>query len=265
LAAAAARVMPSRYAGIFLSHGAPTLPLDDHPAREFLGALGRRLPRPRAIVVVSPHWLTRSLALKAPTRFETWHDFQGFPEALYRLHYRPHGDAVLRDRAALLLQEAGIGVDISAVDARLDHGAWVPLMLMYPQADVPLVQLSMISDTPQRYREIGRALRPLTDDGVLLVGTGGAVHNLGEVDFADGAPVPAWAREFDQWLGERIAAGDWDALCDYRRRAPQAERAHPTEDHFLPLFFASGAGDRAERLHHSFSHGSLGMAAYGFL
>jgi len=256
--------MPPRTAGIFVSHGAPTLPLEGLPAREFLRELGRQLPRPRAIVVVSPHWLTRGLFLKAPSQFDTWHDFQGFPEELYRVQYRPRGDAALCDRVALLLKQAGIDVDIAATDRRLDHGVWVPLMLMYPQADVPLVQLSLTWSTPKRCREIGRALRSLADDGVLLMGSGGAVHNLHEVAFGEVGAPPDWAREFDDWTRQRLAAGDWEALDDYRRQAPRAERAHPTEDHFLPLFFAGGAGDRAESLHRSFSHGSLGMAAYAF-
>lgn len=253
-----------RFAGLFVSHGAPTLPIDAHPARDFLAQLGARLERPRAIVAMSPHWLTRGLFLKAPPLFETWHDFQGFPDELYKIRYHPPGDAALRDRVAQLLKRQEIDVEIAVSDRRLDHGVWVPLMLMYPRADVPLVQISSTWDTPAHYRVIGRALRELTEDGVLLLGTGGAVHNLRELDFDDASEVPGWSREFDDWLAQHIAAGDWDALTDYRRRAPGAERAHPTEEHFLPLFFASGAGDRAEPLHRSFSYGSLSMAAYGF-
>lgn len=256
--------MAEAYAGIFVSHGAPTLPLEDHPARAFLRGLGARLPRPRAIVVVSPHWMTDGLLAKAPPRFETHHDFHGFPDALYRLRYEPPGDAVLRDQALALLGAAGLPAQAAASDRRLDHGAWVPLMLMFPGADVPLVQLSLPGAPPRGVREIGRALRPLAADGVLLLGTGGMVHNLREVDFgASGAP-PEWASAFDAWVGQRLAAGDWEALCDYRRRAPHAARAHPTEDHFLPLFFAGGAGERATALHRSFAHGSLSLAAWGF-
>jgi 4,5-DOPA dioxygenase extradiol len=256
--------MADRYAGLFVSHGAPTLPFETHPARDFLRDLGRRLERPRAIVAVSPHWLTQGLFAKSPPLFETWHDFQGFPDELYRVQYRPPGDGTLRDRACQLLREADIEIELAATDQRLDHGVWVPLMLMFPQADVPLVQLSMSWDTPRHYRDIGRALRPLAADGVLILGTGGLVHNLRELDFEDAAAAPAWSREFDHWVDERVAAGDWTALCDYRQQAPHAQQAHPTDDHFLPLFFASGAGDRAEPLHRSFSYGSLSMAAYGF-
>jgi 4,5-DOPA dioxygenase extradiol len=257
--------MPSeRYGGIFVSHGAPTLPLDEHPARDFLRDLGRRLERPRAIVALSPHWLTPELSIKSPAQFETWHDFQGFPEALYRLQYRPPGAAAVRDRAVKLLRAADIAIEPASADRRLDHGVWVPLILMYPRADVPVVQISATWDAPRQYRDIGRALRPLTDEGVLLLGTGGAVHNLHELEYDDASEPPAWAREFDEWLAQRLAAGEWDALMDYRREAPAAERAHPTDDHFLPLFFAGGAGERVTPLHRSFSYGSLSMAAYGF-
>lgn len=257
--------MAERYAGLFVSHGAPTLPLEDHPARDFLRELGQRLPRPRALVVMSPHWHTQRLFAKAPPQFETWHDFGGFPDALYRLQYRPAGEPVLRDRVAELLREARIPIELAVADARLDHGVWVPLMLMYPKADVPLVQLSLPAHVaaPQ-IRAIGSALRPLAADGVLLLGTGGAVHNLREVDFGVTGDPPPWARAFDDWVRQRLEAGDWDALCAWRERAPEALRAHPTDDHFLPLFFAGGAGDRATVLHRSFGHGSLSLAAYGF-
>jgi 4,5-DOPA dioxygenase extradiol len=257
--------MAEHYAGLFVSHGAPTLPLEDHPARDFLRELGARLPRPRALVVMSPHWQTEGLFTKAPPQFETWHDFGGFPRELYRLQYQPPGEPVLRDRVVQLLREAVIPVELAAADRRLDHGAWVPLMLMYPEADVPLVQLSLPAHVaPDRVRAIGAALRPLTRDGVLLVGTGGAVHNLREIDFGVTGDPPEWSRAFDDWVRQRVESGDWQALDDYRSQAPHAPRAHPTDDHFLPLFFAGGAGDRATTLHTSFGHGSLSLAAYGF-
>lgn len=250
------------YASLFVSHGAPTLPLDPHPARDFLRALGARLPRPRAILALSPHWNTPALALKAPARFETWHDFGGFPEALYRLRYEPPGAPAVQERALALLREGGLTAE-AAADRRLDHGVWVPLSQMFPEADVPLVQISATAASPRAYYELGRCLRPLAQEGVLLFGTGGAVHNLRELDWQQGE-APPWSREFDDWLAQRLADNDWDRLCDYRRLAPGAARAHPDEDHLLPLFFAGGAGTRAEPLHRSFSYGSLSMAAYGF-
>lgn len=257
--------MRQAFAGLFVSHGAPTLPLEQHPARTFLQELGARLPPPRAIVAMSPHWQTDGLFAKAPPRFETWHDFGGFPDELYRLEYRPPGEPLLRDRVAALLRDAGMPLELAVADARLDHGVWVPLMLMYPRADVPLVQLSLAAHMGlEQIRAIGLALRPLARDGVLLLGTGGIVHNLREVDFGVTGDPPPWSRAFDDWVHEQLAAGAWDALADYRRQAPHAARAHPTDDHFRPLFFAGGAGDRATELHRSFGHGSLSLAAYGF-
>ena len=251
-----------KFASLFISHGAPTLPISRLPARDFLAQLGGSLPRPRAIVVVSPHWLTRERAVKSPPRFTTWHDFAGFPDELYDLEYDAPGDAGLRDRVRDLLGKAGAGV-VPSDDLRLDHGVWVPLLLMYPKADVPVVQVSATMDTPRDYFELGRALKPLAAEGALLIGSGGLVHNLREMDL-DSPQVPDWAQGFADWTRECLEAGDWEALCDYRSRAPLAARAHPTEDHFLPLFFAGGAGGNATRLHDSFAHGGLSMATYGF-
>ena len=254
--------MDSRYASLFISHGAPTLPLEHSPACKFLETLGRGLPRPKAIVALSPHWQTGGIEVKSPSRFDTWHDFGGFPDELYRIRYEPAGDPALARRVLALLREGGVDAQPSA-DRKLDHGVWAPLMLMYPQADIPVVQVSATWDTPARYRELGQALRSLAREGVLILGSGGLVHNLGEVEFGS-RTVPGWARLFDDWTDARLIVNDWDTLCDYRRRAPDAARAHPTEEHFLPLFFASGAGAAAVSLHRSFSHGSLSMAAYGF-
>jgi 4,5-DOPA dioxygenase extradiol len=250
------------YSSLFISHGAPTLPISGLPARTFLAGLGPALGRPKAIVVVSPHWMTRGRAVKSPPRIATWHDFSGFPAELYTLKYEAPGDAALRARVLDLLGAAGVAAAASE-DVKLDHGVWVPLRLMYPQADVPVVQVSATWDTPRHYYDLGRALRPLAQEGVLLIGSGGLVHNLHEIVF-DGGGIPGWAQDFHDWCDAQIKAGDWDALCDYRRQAPAPERAHPTEDHLLPLFFAGGAGGAASALHNSFAHGSLSMATYGF-
>lgn len=252
----------NRFSSVFVSHGAPTLPISGEPARAFLSELGAALGTPKAIVAVSPHWMTRTRAVKSPDRFATWHDFGGFPAELYSIRYEPPGSAELRGEVLHLLGESH-QVSIPSDDARLDHGVWVPLMLMYPPADIPVVQVSATLDAPRKYFELGRALAPLAAQGVLLLGSGGFVHNLHEIEF-DGGPVPDWAQEFHDWADGRVKAGDWDALFDYRRRAPHAVRAHPTDEHFMPLFFAAGAGGAATGLHSGFSHGSLGMAAYGF-
>ncbi|MGH8443206.1 MAG: DODA-type extradiol aromatic ring-opening family dioxygenase [Nevskiaceae bacterium] len=254
--------MSERYSSLFISHGAPTLPISPLPSRDFLAGLGGRLPRPRAIVIVSPHWMTKGREVKSPTRFSTWHDFAGFPDELYDLEYEASGDAHLRDRVVRLLADAGVGA-VRSDDARLDHGVWVPLLLMHPKADIPVVQVSATWDTPRDYYRLGRALRPLAAEEILLVGSGGLVHNLREIAF-DSDQVPDWAQGFAGWAGGRLEAGDWEALFDYRARAPHAARAHPTEDHWLPMFFAGGAGGNATLLHGSFAHGGLSMATYGF-
>lgn len=262
--------MAATYSSLFVSHGAPTLPISGLPAREFLAQLGATLPRPRAIVAVSPHWMTRTRAVKSPERYTTWHDFGGFPAELYTLRYEAPGSAGLRADVLHRLGNSYIA-SLPSEDTKLDHGVWVPLLLMYPQADIPIVQVSATWDTPRHYFELGRALQPLAQEGVLLIGSGGFVHNLHEIvlgEEIDGgetsARIPEWAQEFHDWCDARVRAADWDALCDYRRQAPHAERAHPTEDHFLPLFFAGGAGGAATALHNSFAHGSLSMATYGF-
>lgn len=254
-----------QFSSLFVSHGAPTLPLSGLPARAFLAELGQKLARPRAIVVVSPHWMTRERAVKSPPRFTTWHDFYGFPEELYALEYDAPGDARARDRVRELLGAAGVPA-VTSDDLKLDHGVWVPLLLMYPECDVPVVQVSATLDTPRDYFALGAALRPLAGEGVLLLGSGGFVHNLREVVF-DGEDIPPWAQEFADWTDARLKDNDWESLFDYRQRAPQAARAHPTEEHFMPLFFAGGAageGATVTALHASFAHGSLSMAAYGF-
>ena len=254
--------MSQTFSSLFISHGAPTLPMENSPARRFLESLGQQLPKPSAIVVLSPHWMTRGLEVKSPERFETWHDFGGFPEELYRLKYTPRGEPVLATRVLELLRGAGMHAQPSA-DVKLDHGVWVPLLLMFPQADIPLVQVSATWDTPKRYRELGQTLGPLAKEGVLILGSGGLVHNLREI-VMDSDFVPDWARNFEQWAHAKLEAGDWDSLCEYRKLAPDAARAHPTEDHYLPLYFAGGAGGESVALHRSFAHGGLSMATYAF-
>ncbi|MGH8461612.1 MAG: DODA-type extradiol aromatic ring-opening family dioxygenase [Stenotrophobium sp.] len=249
------------YRGIFISHGAPTLALDHHPAHDFLAALGRALPRPRAIVVLSPHWRTAAFAVKHAGRFRAVHDFSGFPPELYELRYTPPGAPELAAEVEGIIAASGLPTG-RVMDDGIDHGVWIPLMLMYPQADVPVVPVSISSAGPEAHFQLGRALAGLGHDDVLILGSGGAVHNLHEISLT--GPVPEWAAGFDEWTCRQVLAGDWQALQAYRRLAPQAARAHPTEEHFMPLFVAGGVAGQATVLHRSFSYGSLGMAAYGF-
>ena len=253
---------------LFLSHGAPTLPLDACPAREFLKGLSATLPRPRAILVISAHWETQSPIVNRVAVNDTIHDFYGFPRPLYEMRYPAPGSRALAERTVELLTAAGLpaGTD----DARgLDHGAWVPLMLIYPAADIPVVQLSIQSTLgPEHHFKLGRALSALRHEDVLVVGTGSFTHNLRSM--ARGlleAPEPPWTHEFSDWIHAALTEGRVSDLLAYRRLAPHAVQAHPTDEHFLPLFAGFGAGGegaKAERLHKSATFGTLRMDAYAF-
>lgn len=260
--------MTARQPVIFVSHGAPTLALEPGPTRGFLAQLGAALPRPRAILVVSAHWETAAPAVSSTERPQTIHDFYGFPRELYEMRYPAPGAPQLAQQVRERLGGAGIAAD-AVPDRGLDHGAWVPLMLMYPQADIPVTQLSVQTALgPVHHLRLGEALRPLRDEGVLILGSGSVTHNLrefGRHDYA-GAP-PDWVSGFNDWLVERLAAGDRDALADYRRQAPHAVRNHPTEEHLLPLFAALGAatpGLASRRLHAAYTYGIIGMDAWQF-
>jgi 4,5-DOPA dioxygenase extradiol len=245
------------------------LALQDSPARRFLQGLGKSLARPKAIVVVSAHWETRdSPAVSLAQQPATIHDFGGFPRALFEIQYPAPGAPEAAERAAALLDAHGIAAGRSA-ERGLDHGAWVPLSLMYPDADVPVAQLSIVHGaSPAEHERLGRALAALRSEGVLLVGSGSLTHNLYEfrgqgID----APVPHWVSEFEGWMKARLEASDRAALLDYRRAAPFAAQNHPSEEHLLPLFVAMGAAGpdaRATQLHASFEHGVLAMDAYAF-
>lgn len=252
---------------VFVSHGAPTLPLDDIPARRFLQTLGKQLGKPKAILVVSAHWETERPTVSAAARPDTIHDFFGFPRELYRLQYAAPGAPDLAARTAQLLQQAKIAHDISP-DRGLDHGAWVPLSLMYPAADIPVAQLSVQPRmSGQDHLALGRALEPLRHEGVLILGSGGAVHNLGQLDWTGKAPAPDWATGFDDWIKATVTGPHPENLAAFRTQAPDAYLAQPSDEHFLPIVVALGAagpGAHGELLHDSFSFGSLSMAAYSF-
>lgn len=252
---------------LFLSHGAPTLAVEDSPAHRFLRSLGASLGVPRGIVVFSAHHIAPGTTVTAAERPATIHDFAGFPRALYDLRYPAPGDPALAAEIAGRLADGGMAVRADAARG-LDHGAWVPLSLMYPEADVPVVQVSIDPRRgPRHHVELGRLLAPLADQDVLVIGSGGITHNLYELSWSEEAATPAWARDFAEWVGARVAEGDVDALVDYRQIAPSATRNHPTEEHFMPLLAALGAAGpaaRGERLHTSFTLGALGMDMYRF-
>ena len=249
---------------LFVSHGSPMLYLEQGvPARDFLASLGSLVPRPRAIVAVSAHWVTDRPAVSTAAKPETIHDFSGFPEPLYRLHYRARGDP------ALALRVAELTGAVPVADYGLDHGAWVPAMLGWPAADIPIFQLSVQPRRgPAHHIALGRRLTPLRDDGVLVMGSGSATHNLRRLARGHHELEPApWARAFDDWVADVVARGDEAALANYRSEAPYAREAHPTDEHFLPLhvaFGAAGTGARDKVLHRSFTSENLSMAAYAF-
>ena len=253
---------------LFLSHGAPTLPLTDTPARAFLSVLGDALPRPRAILVVSAHWETSLPMVSATDRNDTIHDFYGFPRQLYELRYPAPGSPSVAARVSELVRASGLDCGIDRRGG-LDHGAWVPLLLMYPQADIPVLQLSVQPHLgPRHPLELGRALAPLRQEGVLIIGSGSLTHNLSEFR-GHGAndPAPDWVNAFADWFHSALTAGQTEALLDYRQQAPFASKNHPSEEHLLPLYVALGAageGAHAERLHASATYSILRMDVYAF-
>ncbi|MBL8861186.1 MAG: dioxygenase [Planctomycetes bacterium] len=256
----------TRQSPLFLSHGAPSLLLEDVPARTFLeGLFAGASTRPRAVVVVSAHWLTNEPTVDASRTPRTIHDFSGFPAQLSRVQYPASGDPVLAGEIAAECARHGISARI--VERGLDHGAWVPLALALPDATVPVLQVSLQPRRGAAYHlQLGRALARWRDADVLVVGSGSATHDLGSLE-PPGSAAPAWVQAFDDWLVAAVERGDADALVDYRRRAPHAERNHPTEEHYLPLLVALGAageGARGRTLHRSTTFGVLAMSAFAF-
>jgi 4,5-DOPA dioxygenase extradiol len=251
---------------VFVSHGAPNVILYDSPTRRFLAGLGEMLGRPRAIVAISAHWEARTPTVNATMQPKTIHDFFGFEPPLYQMTYPAPGAPQLAQDVARRLQRAGMPAVLDAARG-LDHGVWAPLKLMYPQADIPVTQVSVQSqESPEHHLAIGQALRDLRQDNVLILGSGNATHNLREM-MPDGTEPPAWVSAFGVWLRQKIAGGDTDALLNYRSTAPFAARNHPTEEHFLPLYAALGAGTPgvAGRLIYSgTTFGVLEMDTYAF-
>ncbi|KAK3166139.1 hypothetical protein QOZ80_1AG0041930 [Eleusine coracana subsp. coracana] len=273
---AAARVTrgaPAAMDTFYLSHGSPTLSIDQTiPARRFFESwLPARVAgnqTPRAILVVSAHWETATPAVNVIRGSnDTIYDFYGFPKPMYQLKYPAPGAPDLALRTKSLLENAGFGPVQEDRSRGLDHGAWVPLMLMYPDANIPVCQLSVQTDRDGTYHyNLGRALAPLREDGVLILGSGSAVHNLRKMG-PSGSPVPQWAAEFDTWLKDSLLSGRYEDVKRYEEKAPHAKVAHPWPDHFYPLHVALGAaGDesKAELIHGSWTNASLSYASYRF-
>lgn len=250
---------------LFISHGSPMLALQPGASGPVLARLAATLPRPKAIVVMSAHWESRELLVSASPAPETWHDFGGFPRELFAVQYPAPGDPALAQQIVELLAADGLPARLDH-QRPFDHGTWVPLSLMYPTADIPVVQVSLPSHMgPTLQTRIGQALRSLREQGVLLIGSGSITHNLGELDWRAGPEsIEPWAREFRDWVVDKLDTQDEAALHDYRHQAPHAVRSHPSDEHLLPLYFARGAGGQFSVAHQGFTLGALGMDIYRF-
>jgi 4,5-DOPA dioxygenase extradiol len=256
----------SRMPSLFVSHGAPTFALEPGLAGPRLTALGRALPRPQAILVVSPHWITGTPRVSTAEQPVTIHDFGGFDRALYQLSYPARGHAALAQRAVESLRTAGWPAQADP-SRGLDHGAWVPLRHLFPAADVPAFQVSLPSRLDaERAWAFGQALGPMANEGVLIVGSGSLTHNLREFRSLHGRDEP-YVATFAAWVRVTVEQGDTPRLLRTLDDAPEARRAHPTPEHFWPLLVAAGAADdgsSVEVIAGGIAHGTLAMDAYAF-
>ncbi len=257
--------MSERIPVVFVSHGAPDALLKAKDAVDCWREIGESIPRPSAILVISAHWEESLPTVSLAEKPETIYDFHGFSPELYHIQYRAQGAPALAERTAALIASSGMTPAFHP-DRGLDHGAWVPLSAMYPKADVPVTQLSLMRNAgPKAHLELGKALSPLRDEGVLILCTGAITHNFAWLDWnanTDMAPAPQ-SEIFSDWVGERIATRDIQAMLDYRS-APNGAASHPSEEHFMPLFVALGAANdgTAQRHRPRFTYGALSMDAY---
>ena len=257
---------------LFVSHGSPDIAIADTEARRFMNGFAGTVPRPEAIVVVSAHFEAGGVAVTSDRRPPTIHDFGGFSPELYKIEYSAPGNPALARRIACLMHAQGLASGV-VEDRGFDHGTWVPLSLMYPDADIPVVQVSVDPHAgPEHHHMIGRALEPLRSENMLVIGSGSMTHNLKEAFAAlrcgqRDAETPGWVTQFVDWMELKINAGDLDALLDYRHRAPYAVENHPTDEHLMPLYSAIGAAGEnwvPKKLHTSKDFGVLSMDAYAF-
>jgi 4,5-DOPA dioxygenase extradiol len=242
--------------------------IEPGPTHSFLEEFGTSFIRPRAVLCISAHWETFHPVVTATSHPQTIHDFYGFPEELYKVRYNAPGDPDLAHHIVDLLKNADFAAEADS-SRGLDHGAWVPLKLMYPQADVPVVQLSVQAELPaEHHLKIGRSLQALREEGILILGSGGATHNLREAQWQnDTAQTPDWVQVFIDWLFKAVTDGDNTELINYVSRAPEALRNHPTPEHFLPLFVSLGAAGKKSQgrvLHKAISLQVISMAAFAW-
>lgn len=250
--------------GLFISHGSPMLALNPEQVGPALHRLGLNLPTPQAIVIMSAHWESNSLEVSTGVRPETWHDFRGFPAELYDIRYPAPGQPVLAEEILHLLAEAGFSAHANSTRPR-DHGVWMPLLHMYPDADIPVVEISLpMNLSADEIYKIGQTLAPLREQQVLLIGSGSITHNLAELSWhGQSQAVPEWASTFRNHVVAKLSHQDFDAILDWES-IPFVRRNHPTLEHFAPIFFAMGTGHRFNIVHSSFTMGALGMDIYRF-
>jgi len=259
--------MGDRGPAVFISHGAPTVAMQDDGYTRALAAQGAPL-RPKGVVVVSAHWeVAGPVRVNVGTAPSLIYDFSGFPEELYAIEYPAPGSPEMAGAVVGLLEAAGIEAEPERARG-WDHGLWVPLRILYPDAGVPIVEVSLpVPRTPETVSKMGAALAPLRDQGVMLVGSGGVVHNLRRLRWDGEGPPEPWARAFDEWVAERLERRAFDEIARYRAEAPHPELAVPTTEHFDPLFFALGATaaeDRLATIYAGFTFGSLSMRSVAF-
>lgn len=249
--------MPS----LFISHGAPTIAIENNSTTQALNKFGQNLPKPRAIIILSAHWQSQHLEINGNAAPATWHDFSGFQRALYRIDYPAKGNPEIAERLAQQLQALGVNTSVNRLRP-FDHGVWSPLLHLYPQADIPIVQLSLPRhfDSYACY-QLGALLAPLRAEQILVIGSGSVTHNLQQIRF-DSDAVDDKARAFKHWLIYQLKQSMPTAL-DWQSH-PLARYNHPTPEHLLPLFFAAGAGAKMSIVHERFAHVSLGMDIYRF-
>ena len=250
--------------GLFISHGSPMLALNPEQVGPALHRLSLNLPKPEAIIVMSAHWESHALEISTSVRAETWHDFRVFPAALYDIHYPAPGQPELAEKILHLLADAGLTAHANSTRPR-DHGVWMPLLHMYPDADIPVIEISLpINMSAKDIFKIGQTLAILREQQILLIGSGSITHNLAELSWhGESQEVPVWASSFRNDVVSKLNHQNYEAILDWQN-IPYVKRNHPTLEHFAPLFFAMGTGSRFNIVHSSFSMGSLGMDIYRF-
>jgi len=249
---------------LFISHGAPDIILSDHPALDAMRNISAGMNRPRGIVIVSAHWTDNPVGITSGRSLPTIHDFGGFPDELYAVQYPANGSEALSDEVAQRLAQYDLEYKLHE-ERGLDHGAWIPLSIMYPEADIPVVQVSLPAASLKAVAQLGAALAPLRHTGVLIIGSGGSVHNLRALNVS--GETESWVLEFEQWLLDAIEGRYFDRLITHASFPDIFHQAHPTIEHYAPLVFAwaaAGLEQPARRVHHSFSYGNLGMAMFEF-